>query len=88
MRTFPFFGGSELGTSRILRASLQLFVDGQRAFCKGHAVPGETHSFGFTELGEEDHPQQHAVDIILLSLDQKNVDLLIRRRVNILKKCS
>lgn len=76
---FAVFGGSELGASCIFRASLQLFVDCQRAFCEVHAVPGETQCLRFTEPGEEDHPQQHAVDIILLSLDQKIVDLLIRK---------
>ena len=46
---------------------------------KVHTVPGQAHGLGLAEPGEEDHPQQCAVQIIL-HLQKVKEDLLSSER--------
>ena len=78
------FRGSKDNASVSLGTLLQLLVDTNHAAPEIHAVPGDAHGFRLADAGQEDHLQQDAVFLILLGHLQKQRDLIVCQRLDLM----
>ena len=68
VRDFPFLVGVSCGHSVVLRTTLQLPADDDGPILEVHAVPGQTQRFALTQSGKEDHAENGAVVLIVMTI--------------------